>query len=694
MIKERSIYELMTPDPVTLRAEDTVRTAAILMMQHGIDGLPVVDEERRVLGMVTKSHVLEVFLSGGDTSRRVDGIMRRSVITVDPTLSFYEVCNLPAKRLPVVDGGGQLIGMVTKTDLIRAFSADVRMIKERLTTIIESATNAIVAVDRSGIIFTFNSAAERIVGVPAQEAIGKYIHEVIPTSGLINVLASGESQTGIKIKIGEKTVITNCSPLMKDGQIIGAVGIFQDVSELEKVSRELDSYRELSEELNAIIESSYDGICVADGDGVITRVNTAYEKLLGISREEVVGTSLGLLHDLVAREQEPVSIIQRTPTGKQVIFTGNPVTGGDGKMVKMVANARDITELDRLRKELEETKELTERYSTELEHLRRQQTLPSTEVVASSARMKKVLELAMRVAQVDSTVLLLGESGVGKEVLAKVIHSYSARSCGPFIKLNCAAIPEQLLESELFGYEYGAFTGARRQGKPGFFELAQKGTLFLDEIAELPLNLQAKLLRVLQEQEFTRVGGVTPIRVDTRILAASNQDLEELIEEGRFRKDLYYRLNVVPLVVPPLRERKEDIPLLAYHFLKRYNQQFNMNKKFAPGVIDRLLDYDWPGNVRELGNVIERLVVMTSGGMITEADLPQSLAGNRTREANYYNQETGEVRLMPLREAVDDLERKLIAKALDKYGSARKAAEVLGIDASTVVRKLHRLKAQ
>jgi Transcriptional regulator containing PAS, AAA-type ATPase, and DNA-binding domains len=301
--------------------------------------------------------------------------------------------------------------------------------------------------------------------------------------------------------------------------------------------------------------------------------------------------------------------------------------------------------------------------------------------------MQELLKTALRLSQVDSTVLLLGESGVGKEVIATTIHARSHRKEGPFIAVNCGAIPADLLESELFGYEKGAFTGANREGKSGMFELANGGTLFLDEIGDLPKDFQVKLLRAIQEREIMRVGGSKPRPINVRIIAATNHDLENLVREGKFREDLYFRLNVVPLDIPPLRERKEDIIPLIYSFKNKFSKAYEINKDIMPEVYDILLQYQWPGNVRELENVIERLMVTTTGDTIGINDIPKHLI-------NYTPDNHPEIKvqgIIPLKEAVNTVERQLITNALKQFGSTYKAARVLQVDQSTIVRKANKL---
>lgn len=317
----------------------------------------------------------------------------------------------------------------------------------------------------------------------------------------------------------------------------------------------------------------------------------------------------------VFEERAPVSVMHEIKTGQTVLSTGHPVFNEEGEIVRVVTTARDVKELNHVKEELNKAKKLSEKYYSELEKLRKQQA-KMEDIVVKSGEMKNVMDLAIQMGRVDSTVLITGESGVGKEVVAKAIHQSSERTSGSLIKVNCGAIPDNLLEAELFGYAEGSFTGAKKGGKPGMFELADGGSLFLDEIAELPLNLQVKLLRVLQEEEIIRVGGTKPIKIDVRIIAATNRDLAKMLKEGEFREDLFYRLNVVPIEIPPLRERKEDISQLIFKFLDDFNKKYNKNKKIDLDTINFLESYDWPGNVRELKNLIERFVVISEKDII------------------------------------------------------------------------------
>ena len=561
---------------------------------------------------------------------------------------------------------------------------------EKLKAILESVYNAIVAVDDQGIITIFNPAAERITGIPASKAVQRHVSEVIPNTGLLEILETGDYKYSQKIQFGGATAISNRAPIIKDNEIIGAVAVLQDISDLEAVSAELKASKELNKELDDIIDSVYDGLYITDGHGFTTRINSSYTRMTGIKPDEVLGRHMQELVEagyfsqsvtlIVLEKKEPVTIMHTIKGEKRCLITGNPIFNEKGEITQVVTNVRDMTTLTDLKEKLEQTEELSRRYHLELEHLRKQQ-MEKSGALGQSLEMEHVLELAQRAAEVDATVLILGETGVGKEVIAREIHKKSPRSNGPFIKVNCAAIPENLLESELFGYDRGAFTGASNKGKPGMFELANSGTILLDEIGELPLALQVKLLRVLQEKEVARIGGTRSQDLDVRIIAATNQNLERQIKKGLFREDLFYRLNVIPIVIPPLRHRPEDISLLVKHYLDMFNKRYKKDRKLSTEALEVLKHYSWPGNIRELKNLIERLVIMINEDTITPNHL-RELQDDRTSEMNFLHDAQPK-----LEEAVFSVEKQLIIRALKDYGSTRKAAKVLGVSQSTVVRK-------
>lgn len=444
------------------------------------------------------------------------------------------------------------------------------------------------------------------------------------------------------------------------------------------------SYRDFQE----IFRNSFDGIFVADGKGNTLMINEGCERNYDLNAEEMIGKNVevferkGLIKPVIASrviaERQRITAVQRTHTGKTIMVTGIPLLDEKGKVRRVIINSRDTTELLKLQEELARAQDNLRRIESEVFELRRE-NLKFEGVVLNSPPMQRIAALVMRVAKVDTTLLITGESGVGKEVVAKLVHRQSSRCDGPFIKINCGAIPRELLESELFGYESGAFTGAHRQGKIGLIETANAGTLFLDEIGELPLDLQVKLLQVIQDRAFSRVGGTRTIEVDLRFIAATNIDLEDMIDKKRFRSDLYYRLNVVPFDIPPLRERQDDVFPLVHRCLEDFNSQYGLSKRISEPALQYLLAYNWPGNVRELRNIVERMVVTSPSDLIGVEDLPHQLRSESTR--------LEEPRL-DYKTRVARFEASLIQEAVAKYGTTRAAAKQLNISQSTAVRKL------
>lgn len=450
----------------------------------------------------------------------------------------------------------------------------------------------------------------------------------------------------------------------------------------------------IKEQFEAIFNSSFDGIWICDGEGRVLRCNAAAERMNGIKAEDYIGRKASILEEKgiigkavaleVLRQQRQVSMMQRALiTGKKLLVTGSPIFDSSGKIVLVVTNDRDITELDNLRHQLLDNEARAQRYESEL--LKRDlDKLAAQEVVGNSRVIRKVLEAASHVAPFKTTVLLTGQSGTGKGLLAHAVHQLSDRRDKPFTRIDCGSIPMALFESELFGYEAGAFTGAKTSGKIGLFELAHQGTLFLDEIALVPMEVQHKLLRFLEKGDMIRVGGGKAIAVDARLITATNLDLEAEVAAGRFREDLYYRINVVPLHMPSLQERGDDIPLLVNYFLKSFNKKHGNDKIISAPVLEAMMDYQWPGNVRELENLMERLVVMSRGQAIEVVDLPDKMVRRKGSLDAATNLEQGH----DLKGAVREFERSLIVSALEKYGTQAKAAEALGISQATVARKI------
>ena len=633
--------------------------------------------------LLTRETLLSALGAGRGGADAVEPLLQAAVGVLAPGAPCPEA--EPEAGAWVVEAQGRPVGVLMPPP------SGLPLAVERPEAILDALCNPVVVIDAQGLVTYGNRAFLRLAGLKRAEALGRPLKTILTDSQLIRIIETGQAEKLAWIWVDGAPYVSNRSPLAAGGRTVGAVALLQDVSELEAVTQELDRARQLSGELDAIIESSFDGIFVTDGQGRTTKVNQAYERITGISRGEVLGRSM---RDLVAdgfydesvslkvlQTRAPETIVQTIKrTGKTIMVTGNPILDPDGEIHTIVTNVRDITELKRLELELERAEELRSQYELELSRTRASGRI-GPKLLVKSQHMREVLELALRLARVDSTVLIQGESGVGKELFAELIHSHSKREARPLVKISCAAIPETLLESELFGYAPGAFTGALKSGKAGLFEVAEGGTIFLDEIGEMPLSLQAKMLRVLQDREIMRLGGGAPQRVDVRIVAATNRDLAAMVRGNGFRGDLFYRLNVVPLTIPPLRERQEAIPHLARHYLERFNQQHGLDKRLNPRVVECLARHDWPGNVRELENLIERLVVTTPGPDIGPEHLPQSFTCPAGPDAGQPPTPRS------LQEAVATAERAALASAIARLGSSRKVALALGVNQSTVVRK-------
>jgi PAS domain S-box-containing protein len=553
--------------------------------------------------------------------------------------------------------------------------------------------HGVMMVDLQGFIIACNKSARELLGIRG-DIIGEKALEVLPNSEMYKVFETGSALLNSKVDVGKKRLIASYKPVVRIDKIVGVVASFQDITDIDAVVQELEVVKELNRELQAIFDSSYDEIFVTDGDGNTLRVNKAGERFYGVKAEEIVGMNVNQLEQLgffspsitpqIIKEKRRITSVQTTKSGKKLIVTGNPMFDQEGNIIRIVTNSRDITELSNLRQRLEETEKLMENYRVELAKLRKER-LKSIDIIGRSSTMKHILELAEKVALVDSTVLIEGESGVGKGVIASKIHQLSKRCERPFITVNCGAIPENLIESELFGYEGGAFTGAKKEGKKGLIEMANGGTLFLDEIGELPLNLQVKLLHVIQEKRLMKVGGGESIDVNVRILAATNRNIQHLIKERKFREDLYYRLNVVPVVVPPLRHRKEDIPALIDNFLEAISEKYEIHKKVSSEARELLTAYNWPGNVRELENLIERLVVTIDAHEIMPGHLPDYIL-----HSDGSSEKVFVLDICSMRNATEQVERQLLQKALVKFRNTYRMANALEVDQSTIVRKMQR----
>lgn len=565
--------------------------------------------------------------------------------------------------------------------------------------ILNAASEGMLVINKDGYVTLFNHNAERITNTKRETVIGRHILDLVPSSGLLRVMETREREENQHISISKSGMdfITSRIPLVShENEMIGAFSLFKKRTEAEavKLAEQITDLKEIQTMLEAIIQSSDEAISVVDERGYGLLINPAYSRITGLTKNQVIGKPAAIdiyegesMHMKVLKTRKPVRGVNMRvgPKHKEVIVNVAPIIV-EGVLKGSVGVIHDVSEIQSLTHELNRARQiirtLQAKYSFD-------------DIIGTSEEMKLPIDQAKLSARTPATVLLRGESGTGKELFAHAIHNESDRKFNKFVRVNCAAISESLLESELFGYEEGAFTGARRGGKTGLFEEANHGSIFLDEIGELPASIQAKLLRVLQEQELIRVGGTNPIPINVRVIAATNINLEQAIVKGTFREDLYFRLNRMPIFIAPLRKRKGDIKELAEHLIHKINQEYGRSiEGITDEAIHKMQMYNWPGNVRELENILGRAIIFMK---LTETimdvqHIPDFIEDNipliqekSLRNEAYVSGET-------LMEIMDRYEAKVIQEAIYTYkGNKTLTAKALGISVRSLYYKMEKM---
>ena len=607
---------------------------------------------------------------------------------------FQELRNAKNKQTVLIPGSVAFLVakiMEEKEDLIEKHKNE----SYQQELIFNATNDGMVVIDKNGKVILFNTRAQEIIGVTKEQAIGKYVVEVIPTSRLPFILESRRIEANQEMVLeNDRKIITTRIPIIEEnGTLIGAFAVFKDITEVVNLAEELTDLREIQTMLQAIIHSSDDAISVVDENGRGILINPAYSRITGLTQEQVIGQPATT--DISEGESMHMKVLQTRravrgvpmrvgPSKREVIVNVAPIIV-KGKLKGSVGVIHDMSEMKSLNRELNRARQLIRKLEAKYTF---------EDIIGQSDEMMLAIEQAKLGAKTPATVLLRGESGTGKELFAHAIHNASDRKYNKFIRVNCAAISETLLESELFGYEEGAFSGAVRGGKRGFFEEANNGSIFLDEIGELPVNTQAKLLRVLQEKEIIRVGGTKPISINVRIIAATNVNLEKGIAKGSFREDLYYRLNRMPIHIPPLRKRKEEIPLLNERLIQKISQDYGRNVEgISPSALKQLMEYDWPGNVRELENILGRAIIFMkyNDQFIDVQHLPELKNKKNLAESSVSNSTDSMVMDRTLSDMMEEFEAKIINQTLLRLnGNKTLTAKTLGLSVRNLYYKIEK----
>lgn len=688
--KHLTVELMMNKNFKSLHQDDSLRKVVEYYQEYRITTLPVVDSEDNLVGVFPRKRLFRALLEGATLEEKVKNYMvdRPVFVTTDRTYDEYSlVVRVTKSRVDsvvVLNQQGKVAGMIGTAEYLRASLDVILSASVMLESLFTVNYEGIVITDASGRILRMNPVAEAMVGQSQSKMIGQTLKDMVPDLEISNEKVLGQRKT-----IGQLPVIVNQLPIVENDKIIGRSFAFLDISDMEKMARELEMVKNLQNTVSGVLNAASDGVFVSDTEGTIKYVNERACQLVSQECDKIIGTNIKNMFQNDKFHQIIESGIPEVDSydiyGKQFIVSHVPFksTGEDeeeitGMVSTAYLNDNMITE-EIARKWLYLNQQL-QYYKDELEK-RAGVVSRFDQMVSYNPVFQEIKKEARFIARSTSTVLLTGESGVGKDMFARGLHEASSRAKGPFIKVNCVSIPESLFESELFGYAPGSFTGALKSGKSGYFERANNGTIFLDEIGDMPLSIQVKLLQVLQEKEFTRVGGTEKQQVDVRIIAATNRDLREAISNKTFREDLFYRLNVIEFHLPPLRNRPEDVIPLAQAFVEKYNDILGSR---VTGIQESaqmaLQQYDWPGNIRELENAIERAANYVWEGEIGIDNLPSQI-----RKGPVSTQE----RMPSYQGAMMDAERTLLLKTLEKTGGNKSAAaRHLNMSRSTFYEKL------
>lgn len=679
------IKDIMIKKPLRIVEDEQVNVALERIKKYNIFTFPVVNADGKPVG-IFKSKLLNINNENfkGMSVKMVMAPMDETCI-VREYEETYSIFTKTRELFFVMNDKGKFVGILRKRHVMKMYYEKLKYTESNMEGMLKCLDSAVMAVNKLSRIVFVNDNARNILDFEDTDVEGMKIEDLIPNTKMPEILETGEPDFNRSFDYKNKKLLVNRYPVKNDMGTIGAICSFTDNTKYSEIQDKLVSEKNENEILETIFEIAYDGLIVIDPDGYITMISNAYKKFLGVEDKNVIGQHVTdiientRMHKVAESGVAEIADLHKI-NGKYMIATRIPVFK-DGVVTSVVGKVvfRDIEEFDDLYKKIGKIEQQLKNYKDELSQVNRAK-YKFSDILGRSSEIKKAVNIGKKAAYTNSNVLILGESGTGKELFSHSIHNSSARRSKPFIKVNCAAIPDELLESELFGYEQGAFTGAKKGGKIGKFEVADQGTIFLDEIGDMPMHMQAKLLRVIQEREIERIGSNTTKNIDVRIIAATNRNIEQMIEDKKFRLDLYYRLNVVTINIPSLKERPDDIDILCRNFIDKFRSRYLKRvDSIDENAITKLKKYNWPGNIRELENMIERAInIMDDSTIIKSRHLPVDISGRYEVED-----------IKTLRVTMDDYERKFLIKCMEAVNfNKSRAAKLLGISRTALYEKL------
>ncbi|KUG03437.1 hypothetical protein ASZ90_019225 [hydrocarbon metagenome] len=684
------VKDMMNTQFEVIYSSDSIRTAVEIYSKCKLDTLPVVDENGKLKGVLPSRRVFKALLDGLSLDDQCAPYIVESPITVNSELTYDEISLVMrvnksrVGNVPVVDDFGKVVGIAGNKEYLRTSLDMIAKSYGQLESIYQAMQETIITVDKNGCIVRANQYIQKMFGINPEDIQGKHLNDVFP-----EIICDGKRRIGMKVTIKLFSVIVNQVPIMDEEKLIGMNIVILDISELEEIAHELQIVKNLQITLNGVLSASSDGVFVTDKYGSVKFVNEMARKLLGANTDLIEGksieeflrtSSLAQVAKTGISEVDVCHINNRNCIVSHVAIRSEDHIDSKPWGVVSTVYLDDNKLTEEITRKWYSLQKQVHYYRSELEKQGGSEIKSFTHIVSQNNELIQIKKEAQKIARSTSTVLLTGESGVGKDMFARAIHAASPRARRPFVKVNCVAIPETLFESELFGYVPGSFTGAAKKGKIGYFDQAHQGTIFLDEIGDMPLSVQVKILQVLQDKQFTAVGGISPQKVDVRIIAATNRNLRDAIAKGTFREDLYYRLNVIELCLPPLRIRSEDILPLAESFIDKYNAILGtMVSGMSKQAREALQNYSWPGNIRELENAIERAANYVWQGEIDLEHLPAHIlkSEKKPNEPSSYKM------------AIHDVNKEIIQEALrSAKGNKSEAARILKISRSALYEKL------